>query len=161
MSVPYMPLTKVYADGGEPDSYLGTTYVDPDNGKTYRIVKASANIAAAAGKTVVFTDTLCNEVATTTTADNDKVAGVIPTGVATISSTSGQLDDNDVFWIQVPAKGTLIEVISAGAIADGVAVGTSTTAGKCDDATITFGGALGIALESAAGADETVSLKCI
>ncbi len=99
--------------------------------------------------------------ATTTTADNDKVAGVIPADVVTISSTASQIDDNDVFWIQVPSKGSLMEVISAGAIADGAAVGTSTTAGKCDDATITFGGALGIALEAAAGADETVSLKCL
>ena len=83
------------------------------------------------------------------------VHAVFPTGLNTISSTSGQLDSGDNFWLQV---GGVATGISAAAVATDVPIGTSTTAGKYDDASITFAGMAGTSTEAATGADEN---KCV
>lgn len=154
VNVPFSALTSV-STSADADAHLGEVYRD-NAGNTWKYVQASANIASAAYLTVVYSNAAGTTVATSTTADDDKVAGVIPTGLNTISSTSGQLDSGDNFWLQV---GGIATITSAAAIADGVPVGCSTTAGKVDDLNITFAGMMGTSMEAATGADENKRVK--
>lgn len=129
------------------------------NGKVYRLVKAGASIATAATKVVITalsSGAPTWAVNTTTSANLHTVAGVIPEGQVGTGATSTTLASGDYFLLQVsgPAK-----VIAAAAIADGGLVGTSTTAGKVDDATVAAGvGAMGVALEAAANADDVIDV---
>lgn len=152
-----MKATQVFAStsdySGALDASLGDVVWIGD--KAYKCVKTAAAISAATKKALVYTDTAGTTVNTTTTASNSKVAGVVPSDLVYVSSTAGQLDSGDYFLMQVAGKAT---TISAAAVADGAAVGTSTTAGKVDDATIAVGGVLGVALESAADADEDLEV---
>ncbi len=155
---PNFPFTGVSDDAGLADQ-VGQVQWDAAAGKAYRLVVASANIAAAVKKTVVSalsSGDLTWSCTTTTTAALSNVAGVIPATLTTTSSTSGQIDSGQYFWVQV--SGTAV-TISAAAVALAAAVGTSTTAGKIDDATMTVGGTMGYALETAAGADEDLYIR--
>lgn len=124
------------------------------NGRGYRLLKATNAIAACARKVVVsavsggaFTWS-CD---VSTTANDTTVAAIIPSNQVGSSGTTGLLA-GDYFYGQVSGITT---GISAAAIAANVPVGTSTTGGKIDDASITAGvGAIGVSLASAAGADE-------
>lgn len=155
MTIPTIPLDKVSTED-EDLANIGEKFTTAD-GKTYKLVKASANIASAAKKAVVYSNTALTQVAATDTADSGKVAGVIPSDIETISSTSGQIDSGDVFWIQTEGPAT---VLGAAAIAADAAVGTSTTSGKVDDASITLKGMMGVAYAAIVEAgDVTVILK--
>lgn len=128
---------------------LGNLYIGT-GGKIFRVVKAGAAIAAPANKVIVtaLSSGVPTWVVNTSTTANDWLAvGIIPADyTATIAIDS-------YFMVQVagPCKG-----ISAAAIANGGLIGTSTTAGKIDDATVTAGvGAIGVALEAAGAGDET------
>lgn len=122
------------------------------NGAAWRLVKAAAALTTM-GRAVVVSALSGGlptfSVNTTTTADNHLVVGVFPSNQVDLAS-------GDFALVQCSGYG---EVISAAAIADGAAVGTSTTAKKCDDASITVKGTIGYVLESAAGADENVGIR--
>ncbi len=128
------------------------------DGKTYRMAKNTSTLAAAATKIVVSalsSGAPTWSFATTTTAGLHNPAGVIPLGQVGSTGTTS-LIAGDYYFIQIggPAK-----VLSGGAIADGGLVGTSTTAGKADDASVVAGvGAIGVALEAASGADEVIDV---
>lgn len=149
MSSPAFDVTKAVAStDGFPAADLGNVVFA--DGKAYRLVLAGGTLAA---QQIVVTALSSGvptwSVSTTTTANDHLVAGVLPVGHE--GAVSGQY-----IYVQVagPAK-----IISAAAIADGGLVGTSTTAGKADDATVAAGiGAIGVALESAAGADENTDV---
>lgn len=151
-----LPIGTAAASGAHLARDLGKVYFV--NGKGYRLVKAAAAIAAAAKKVLITADSggaPTWAVNTTTTANSANVAGVVPSGQTGSSGTTGLLE-NDYFLIQVSGS---CDVISADAIAENGLVGTSTTAGKADDASVTAGvGAMGVALEAAAGADEDVGI---
>jgi hypothetical protein len=121
------------------------------NGKEYVLVKAAASLTTM-GRATVASATSGGlptfAVNTSTTAADPYVVGVCDSTQVDIASGS---------YFLVQARG-YAEVISAAAIAAGASVGCSTTAKKCDDATMTNGGTVGYALESAAGADENVAV---
>ena len=146
--LPFDPATKVAIPSGGTDTLaadLGKVYWDGD--KAYRLCKAGGTIAAASPVvTALGTAVPSWIVATTGTANNHLVAGIV--NVACVL--------NDYVLVQCAGQ---TDMTSAAAIADGGLVGTSTTAGKGDDATVAAGvGAMGVALEAAAGADEATSV---
>lgn len=156
------PVTGVVASdiAGTLEGDLGKVFWK--DGKGYRLVKAAANIAAAAKKVLVSaisSGAPTWSVNTSTTANDTHVVGIVPSGISTVSATSGQIDSGSYFFVQVSGAAT---GSSAGAVADNALIGTSTTAGKIDDASITAGvGAIGTATAAvtAASADLTVFLK--
>jgi len=108
---------------------LGNIYHRP-NGKVYRLVRAAAAIAAAAGKVLASAvDATTGErtwvVNVTTTANDPLVAGVVPGVQAGTASTTGLAAD-DYFLLQVAGDAQCL-------VADNSAVGevlaTSTSAG--------------------------------
>lgn len=123
-------------------------------GKVFRLVKMSASLSAAANKilvSAVSAGAFTWACTTSTTAGDGTVVGIIPTGQTGSDGTTA-LASGDYLLIQV--SGTC-DMLSGGAIALNALVGASTTAGKGDDASIVAGvGAMGIALETAAAADE-------
>jgi hypothetical protein len=129
------------------------------NGNAYRLVKAGATITTAASYTLVTalsSGVPTWAVNTTTTANLWTVAGVVPAGQTGTGATTTSLISGDYFLIQISGP---TKCISAAAIADGGLVGTSTTAGKVDDASVTAGvGAMGVALEAAADVDITIDV---
>ena len=129
---------------------LGRTW-EVDGGE-WMLVKAAAALTTM-GRAVLASATSGGLptyiVNTTTTAADPYVIGVC-------KSTQVDLASGDFFLVQ---RRGYAEVISAAAIAAGAAVGASTTAKKCDDATMTAAGTVGVALESAAGADESVAVR--
>jgi hypothetical protein len=134
---------------------LGRLFETAD-GKIYRLVKAAADIATAARFAVVTAVTAGGLptwlVNTTTTANNYLAVGVVPAGQVGTGSTATTLLAGDYFLVQASGVAT---IVSAGAIAAGALVGTSTTAGKVDDASIGAGiGAIGVALLAASAGDE-------
>lgn len=122
------------------------------DGNRWKIVKAAGALTTM-GRAVVVASSASSgiptSVVTTTTTAND------PLAVGVCHSSQVDLASGDFFLVQGSGYA---EVISAAAIAASVAIGTSTTAKKCDDASIT-GGGIGTSLESAAGADENVAVK--
>jgi len=130
----------------DPDGVLGT--------RVFVLVKAGASLSSPSRKTVVSaldaTSKQPTWVVDTSTTASASCAMVIPTDYGSTTIASGA-------YFLAQAKG-VAEVISAAAIAAGVAIGCSTTAGKCDDASIVGAGILGNSLESAAGADENVAV---
>lgn len=144
MSSPAFDVTKAVAStDGFPAADLGNVVFA--DGKAYRLVQAAGTLAA---KQIVVTALSSGVptwvVNTTTTANSHLAAGVVPDGHQGAAA-------NEYLYVQVsgPAK-----VISAAAIADGGLIGTSTAAGKADDATVAAGvGAIGVALEAAGAAD--------
>ena len=132
---------------------LGQEFVDctSANGpRTFVVVKLAAALAAPARKVVVsaISGGFATFVVNTTT-----TAGVGPGYVIPAEYTSTIPIDS---YILAQVKGPA-EVLSAAAVAAFALVGTSTTAGKADDATIT-GAAIGYATEAAAGADENMGV---
>lgn len=131
---------------------LGKTYVK--DGKTYRFVKTAAALTSMGRRAYVSAQSgglPTYAINTTTTANDYTVIGGAVADQADTASGDGLL-------LQIGGFG---ELRSAGAIAAGAPVGTSTTAGEVDDATITEGGSMAVALESAAGADESVGVRFI
>lgn len=139
---------------------LGNVYTV--GGKAYRLVKAAADIAAAAKKvlvTAMSSGVPTWAVNTTTTANDSHVVGIVPSGIDAGTTTSGTIDSGEYFLVQVSGPAT---AIAAAAVADNAIVATSTTAGSIDDASATAGvGAIGTATAAAtaASADITVNLK--
>jgi hypothetical protein len=131
---------------------LGYKYTH--KGAEYRLVKAAANLATPGRRIVTSALDATSKlptwvVGTTTTANDPAVVGVIPADQVAILA-------DDLYLVQISGAA---EIVSAAAIAAGVLVGSSTTAGKGDDATIGAGvGAIGVSLEAAAGADENVAV---
>lgn len=124
------------------------------DGKFYRFVKAAAAITSPANKlltSALSAGKFTYVVNTSTTANDVKIVGGCVTGQASITTDDG-------FLVQCSGTGDLL---SAAAIATDVGIGCSTTAGKVDDATITYVGAAAVSLESAAGADELVGCRFI
>lgn len=134
-------------------SLLGSEYrvMSTSGPKTFKLVKAAAQIASPARKCVISaldSSALPTWNVNTTTTANSPVGLVISTDYSsTIASGAYFLAQ----W-QGPA-----EVISAAAVAASALVGTSTTAGKADDASVT-GASFGYALEAAGGADENMAI---
>lgn len=126
--------------------------------KAYRLVKAAAALSGARYMTLVTAVSsgvrtwACT---TSTTANDPLVAGVVPATQVDSLGAAGLLS-GDYFLIQVSGS---CKGISAAAIAASVPVGTSTTAGKIDDASITAGvGAMGVSDESASAGDENTDI---
>ena len=153
MIYPHMGLNNVSADSNL-ESALGERVPGPD-GSHLKLVKASADIATAAKFILVYTDTAATEVATSTTASDSKVAGIVPSGIVADTTTDGTIDSGEYFYVIVEGVAT---AVSAAAIADGAPIGVSATAGKIDDLSIAAGGVAAVALEAATGADEDVSV---
>lgn len=121
------------------------------DGADYVLVKAAAALTSM-GRAVVASATsggLPTYIVNTTTTAFD------PYAVGVFRSDQVDLASGDFALVQVSGYA---EVISAAAIAAGAGVGASTTAKKCDDASLTVGGTIGAALEAAAGADENVAV---
>lgn len=131
------------------DVNLGRIYTI--NGARWMIVKAAGALTTM-GRAIVASATSGGlptyTVSTTTTANDPYVVGVCH---------SSQVDIAAGEYFLVQGSG-FAEIISAAAIAASVAIGSSTTAKKGDDASIT-GGGIGTSLESAAGADENVAVN--
>lgn len=122
--------------------------------RTFVVCKAAAALASPANKCVASaldatTKKMTYVVDTSTTAADKASVGIVP------PEYTATIPINAYYLVQI---GGPCEVISAAAIAAGVAVGTSTTAGKCDDASAVAGNELGTSLESAAAADELVGV---
>lgn len=120
--------------------------------QTFVLVKAASAITLPQNRVVVSALSAAGVptwIVDVTTTAGAGPALIIPPEYSTTTIASGA-----VFWAQLrgPALG-----ISAGAIALYALVGTSTTAGKIDDATIT-GGSIGYATLVAAGVDITVGV---
>lgn len=133
-------------------SDLGNVY--QIGAKSYIMCKAAGTIASAGRKALASaldstTKLPTYAMSTTTTANDETVLGVC-------DASQVDLAAGDFFLLQCAGPA---EVISAAAIAAHDLIGSSTTAGKCDDASVTAGvGAIGVALEAAAGADENVAV---
>jgi hypothetical protein len=136
------------SDDSSLESNLGGVYSD-GNGRSYRLVKAGAAITGAASLTLVdaiVAGAPTFEVDVTTTADDYSVAGVVPADIDAADIALGEY-----FFVQCGGAAT---AISAGAVAAGALVATSTTAGKIDDLAATAGvGGMGVALSAAGAAD--------
>lgn len=143
------------ANAGNPGviaALLGKTYVK--DGKTYRFVKAAGTLTSLGRKALVSAQSgglPTYSVTTSTTANDYTVIGGCVATQANVVAGDGLL-------VQIGGFG---ELLSAAAIAAGAPIGCSTTAGKVDDATITEGGSMAIALEAAAGADENVGCRFV
>lgn len=127
-------------------------------GKVYRLVKMSASLSAAAKKVIVSAVSAGAKTwacTTSTTANDHTAVGVIPAGQTGSDGTTA-LASGDYLLVQVSG---CCDVLSAAAVAAGALVGTSTTAGKADDASIDAIGAIGRSLESAAAADESMGIE--
>ena len=149
MTAPAFDVTKaVTSTAGFPASDIGDLAFQ--DGKAYRLCVAGGTLAAQQTVVTALSSGVPTwSVSTTTTANNHLVAGVLPVGHE--GATSGQ-------YIYVQVSGP-VKIISAAAIAAGGLVGTSTAAGKADDATVAAGvGAMGVALEAASGADESTDV---
>lgn len=104
------------------------------DGKTYRMVRANAAIAAAGNKVVARTAGTAGTwtVDVTTSANNFLVAGVIPPGQTGSTGTTG-LISGDYLYIQVAGEATPL-VLTAATIV-GTQLSCSGTAGSCDPVT--------------------------
>lgn len=129
---------------------LGRVYTI--NGNRWKIVKALGTLATM-GRAVVVASAAVTGIPNTTATTGTTANDVLVLGVC--HSSQVDLVAGDIFLVQGSGYA---EVISAAAIAASVAIGTSTTAKKCDDVSIT-GGGIGVSLESAAGADENVAVR--
>ncbi len=123
-------------------------------GKEYILVRSTAGASGLARKLLVTAVDATSKlptflVTTSTTADDPLAVGVCDPLLPTVAALG-------FFLLQT--KGPC-EILSAGAIAAGAVIGTSTTAGKIDDASITIIGAIGVTNESAGGADENVACQ--
>lgn len=136
-------------------SLLGSRYtVATANGeKTYILVKSAASLASPARKIVLsaLSTGLPTFICDVTSTAALQPAFVIPS-VYTATIATGTY-----YMAQVYGAA---EVLSAAACAINVPIGTSTTAGKADDASIT-GGGIGYSLEAASGADENMAVMLI
>lgn len=122
MTFAFNPASVIAEDtAGFPSSDLGSVTWDGD--KAYRLVKAAAEIAAAAGKVLVTayaSGVPTWAVNTTTSAGNVNVAGIVPQGIGTIPAGA-------FFYVQ--CSGPVVAVMSTDGAVGGSA-STSTTAGR-------------------------------
>lgn len=143
-------------------TYLGKTF--EANGNIYRLVKANTAITAAANKVLVFTiasHAPVWTVTTTTTANSQLVAGVVPAGQLG-SDGSANLVSGDYFLIQCGGVATPLCHTTAVAASTGVA--TCTTAGSADAVSGTFaattpGAVFGYLLEATSGVDAVAAVR--
>lgn len=135
------------------------------NGNIYRMVKASANISSAANKVLVLPAISSHATAwtvnTTTTANSQLVAGVVPSGQTGSDGSTG-LVSGDYFLIQVGGIATPLCHTTAVAASTGLA--TSTTAGSADAVSGTFaattpGAVFAYLLEATSGADAVAAAR--
>ena len=126
------------------------------NGAQWRLVKAATAKTAAEARYSPFVTALSGGLPTYA-ADTTTGAGSY-LGVGFGKSDQVALAASDVFLVQTSGYG---EATSAAAIAAGAMIGTSTTAGKIDDAGITAPLMMGVALEAAAAADELVGIRIV
>ncbi len=143
---------------------LGKLYIIAGN--IHRVVKATSAITSPAGKvlvTALSSGVPTWSVATSVTANDKTVAGVVPAAyTATIAAGA-------YFMLQVSGP---VLALSAAAILINTAVGTSTTAGKIDAVTFTVtdspggdtvtipggSGTIGYTMIAASGADEQTAI---
>lgn len=129
------------------------------DGKRYRLVKAAATIASVSG--MVLVSALSGgqptwNVNTTTTVNDQTVAGIVPVGQVGSTGTTS-IQSGDYFYIQIagPAQvkctaGTVAgDLVAASGTAGSVA--TTLTAAATTFAAGTFKGVVGTALEAVAG----------
>lgn len=126
------------------------------NGAMWRLVKAATAKTAAEARYSPFVTTLVSG-APSYLADTTTGAGSY-LGVGFGKSDQVALSASDFFLVQTSGYA---EATSADAIAAGAMIGTSTTAGKIDDAGITAPLMMGVSLEAAAGADELVAIRIV
>lgn len=126
------------------------------NGANWRLVKSTGALTAAEVRYAPLVTTLVSGAPSYLAARTTDAASYL--GVGFGKSDQVALAANDVFLVQTSGYG---EATSADAIAAGAMIGTSTTAGKIDDATITAPTMMGVALESAAAADELVAIRIV
>ncbi len=126
------------------------------NGANWRLVKSTGALTAAEVRNSPLVTTLVSGVPTYLAARTTGAASYL--GVGFGKSDQVALAAGDFFLVQTSGY---CDATSADAIAAGAMVGTSTTAGKIDDATITAPTMMGIALEAAAAADEAVAIRVV
>lgn len=126
------------------------------NGANWRLVKATAAMTTTAVRYSPLVTALSGGLPTYAVATSTTAADYLAIGFG--KSDQVALAAGDFFLVQTSG---FTEATSAAAIAAGALIGTSTTAGKIDDATITAPTAMGVALESAAAADELVGIRII
>lgn len=126
------------------------------NGRAVRLVKQVLALSSAASKIIVSALSAGAptwSMATSTTANDYLPGGVIPAGQTGSTGTTGLIAGD---YLLVYVSGAT-DIITAAAVTIGTLIGCSTTAGKCDDASITAGvGSMGVALETGTGADEAM-----
>lgn len=143
-------------------TFLGKLF--ESGGNVYRLVKATSAISAAANKVLVFTITSHApvwSVATTTSANSQLVAGVVPAGQTGSDGTTG-LVAGDYFLIQVGGIATPLVHTTATAASTGLS--TCSTAGSCDPISGTFaattpGASFAYTLEASSGADAATASR--
>ena len=126
------------------------------NGANWRLVKAATAKTAAQARYSPFVTTLSGGLPTYLVDTTTGAASFL--GVGFGKSDQVALAASDVFLVQTSGYG---EATSADAIAAGAMIGTSTTAGKIDDAGVTAPLMMGVSLESAAAADELVGIRIV
>jgi len=138
-----------------------TIFVD---GAGYRLVRASANITAAANKVVIYTDTgAAQTVNVTTTASAVALAGVIPAGQVGSTGTTTILS-GDYFYVQI--SGIATPIVTASAVAAGTGLATNTTSGEgaAVDATFAateFGATYAVLLVASSGTSQPTRARLV
>lgn len=126
------------------------------NGANWRLLKAATAKTAAEVRYSPLVTALSGGLPTYSVDTTTGAASFL--GVAFGKSDQVALAAGDFFLGQTSGYG---EATSAAAIAAGAMIGTSTTAGKIDDAGVTAPLMMGVSLESAAAADELVGIRIV
>jgi len=132
------------------DGLLGQLFAV--DSKVYQLVKATGAITGA--KLFVQFSAAGAE-----TSEVDAVTGVAETRGAVaglVDADQGVLASGDYFFVQRTGRG--IATTSASSIAAQVAIATHGTAGKIDDATVTYATAIAVTTETQASADADVEV---
>jgi hypothetical protein len=126
------------------------------NGAMWRLLKAATAKTAAEARYSPFVSAVSGGLPTYVVDTTTGAGSYLGAGFG--KSDQVALAAGDFFLGQTSGYG---EATSAAAIAAGAMIGTSTTAGKIDDAGITAPLMMGISLESAAAADELVAIRIV
>ncbi len=141
---------------------LGKTIVL--DGKTYRLVKANAAIAAAANKVVCRTAGTAGTwtVDVSAALDNPLVAGVIPAGQKGSTGTTG-LISGDYFYLQVGGEATPIIVTTATAVGKLLSVTASNGASEAITSVtdVKLGGVFAVVLVASSGASAATQARLV
>lgn len=153
-----------YTTDDSMDADLGKTYLLNDG--LYRYVKLGAAVSNAGGKVLVHTMTsgeITGVVAETTTANNTKKAGVVPTAGSIAATTDLAADTR----LMIQLTGTSLVNISATTVTAGASLGTTTTSGAAGaiattvDGTTAVGAYLGYTTNTAAAAAAGDPVTCV